>query len=145
MVRLEATSSSRVVFPGDGQGKDSGEPTYGQLLCKKKYRKEMFIGNTLSFFQQATGINAIVFYSTVMFVKAGQASIAPFLTVLFGAVNMAATLGGIPFVDKYGRRPLLLIGFVGMVFSEILVGIFSLVARNLAAQTIFVLLFGIFF
>jgi MFS family permease len=146
MVRLEATSSSQVVEPGDGQGsKDSGEPTYGQLFCEKRYRKEMFIGNTLSFFQQTTGINAIIFYSTAMFVEAGQASLAPFLTVVVGAVNMAATLGGIPFVDKYGRRPLLLIGYVGMVFSEILVGIFALVVPNLAAQTIFVLLFVIFF
>jgi SP family xylose:H+ symportor-like MFS transporter len=86
-----------------------------------------------------------MFYSTAMFVAAGLASAAPYLTVLVGFVNVISTLGGMPFVDKFGRRPLLLIGYVGMFVSEILVGIFAIEELNVWAQTIFVLLYIFFF
>jgi SP family facilitated glucose transporter-like MFS transporter 1 len=105
----------------------------------------MFIGCTLSASQQLTGINAIMFYSTAMFVQAGLGSLAPVMTVAVGFVNMVSCLIGLPFVDKHGRRPLLLIGYVGMFISEACVAFFSLYDLNTYVQTVFVLFYMMFF
>lgn len=129
----------------DGSAHKEEEITYGKVLCNPKYRKEMFIGNLLSFFQQTTGINAIMFYSTAIFVAAGASSISAPLTVVVGAVNMLATLLGMPFVDKYGRRPLLIVGYIGMFISEVLIGVLAIVGVAMYVQIAFIFVFIIFF
>jgi SP family xylose:H+ symportor-like MFS transporter len=86
-----------------------------------------------------------MFYSTAMFVAGGLGSLAPYMTVAVGFVNMASSLAGMPFVDKFGRRPLLIIGYVGMFVSEIAVAFFALFDLNMYLQVVFVLLYIVFF
>ncbi len=78
----------------------------------------VWIGIGLSVLQQFVGINVIFYYSSVLWRAVGfseQDSLK--LTVLTGAVNIITTLIAITFVDRFGRKPLLLIGSVGMTLT----------------------------
>ena len=86
-----------------------------------------------------------MFYSSALFTTAGAGSIAAELTVVVGAINMGSTLLGMPFVDKYGRRILLIIGYIGMFASEVLTGILALTDVAMYAQIALIFVFIIFF
>jgi MFS transporter, SP family, sugar:H+ symporter len=78
----------------------------------------VWVGLGLSILQQFVGINVIFYYSSVLWRAVGfseQDSLK--LTVITGAVNIVTTLIAIAFVDKFGRRPLLLIGSIGMTVT----------------------------
>ena len=78
----------------------------------------MFIALAIAFFQQITGINAIFYYLPTIFVHAGGGTDAAFWqAVLVGLVNLGMTFVAIGFVDRLGRKPLLLIGATGMAIS----------------------------
>ena len=83
------------------------------------------MGIAIMFFQQATGINTIIYYAPTIFQMAGFTSetAAITATVAVGAVNVAMTVLSLFLIDRLGRRPLLLIGLVGMVVSLVIVGI----------------------
>jgi sugar porter (SP) family MFS transporter len=90
-----------------------------------RWRRPLVIGIVLAFLQQLTGINAIIYYADKIFAAAGFATPASqSLATLFavGAVNVVATFVAVAWVDRFGRRPLLLIGSVGMGVSLIVVG-----------------------
>lgn len=78
------------------------------------------IGILLSVFQQAIGINAVLYYAPRIFENAGAEGGGMMQTVIMGVVNIAFTLVAIFTVDKFGRKPLLIIGSIGMA-----VGAFS--------------------
>jgi len=82
-------------------------------------RPVLFLGAILGFIQQATGINTIIYYAPTIFQMAGFQNIAGSIlaTVGIGIVNVLATVFAIFYLDKLGRRPLLLIGLLGMFFS----------------------------
>jgi MFS family permease len=78
----------------------------------------IFIALTIAFFQQITGINAIFYYLPTIFAQAGGGTNAAFKqAVLVGLVNLGMTFVAIRFVDRLGRKPLLLIGAAGMAVS----------------------------
>ena len=78
----------------------------------------MFIALTIAFFQQITGINAIFYYLPTIFAQAGGGTNAAFKqAVLVGLVNLVMTFVAIRFVDRLGRKPLLVIGATGMALS----------------------------
>jgi len=83
-------------------------------------RPMLKIGLGLAIFQQVTGINAIIYYSDRIFADAGLTTVqqqtdATILAV--GVVNVVATFVAIAFIDRFGRRPLLIAGLVGMALS----------------------------
>ncbi|KAA6337186.1 D-xylose-proton symporter [termite gut metagenome] len=75
------------------------------------------IGILLSVFQQAIGINAVLYYAPRIFENAGAEGGGMMQTVIMGIVNIAFTLVAIFTVDKFGRRPLLIIGSIGMAIG----------------------------
>ena len=78
----------------------------------------MFIALAIAFFQQITGINAIFYYLPTIFVQAGGGVNAAFKqAVLVGLVNLGMTFVAIRWVDRLGRKPLLVIGATGMAVS----------------------------
>ncbi|EPB80626.1 transporter, major facilitator family protein [Ancylostoma ceylanicum] len=86
-------------------------------------RWPMTIATMLMLAQQLSGINAAMFYSTVIFKQAGLSDTgAVYATIGMGAVNVLTTIVSVWLVDhpKAGRRTLLLVGVVGMWFSTIL-------------------------
>jgi MFS transporter, SP family, xylose:H+ symportor len=91
-------------------------------LLKKGVPKLVLIGILLAFFQQVTGINVIMYYGTEIFRSMGGASETALLqTILVGIVNLIFTLVAIKTIDRFGRKPLIIIGSVGMF-----IGIMSL-------------------
>lgn len=79
-------------------------------------RPVLFLGAMLGFIQQVTGINTIIYYAPTIFQLAGfpDASSSILATVGIGIVNVLATIFAILYIDKLGRRPLLLSGLAGM-------------------------------
>jgi MFS transporter, SP family, sugar:H+ symporter len=75
----------------------------------------VWVGLGLSVFQQFVGINVIFYYSNILWEAVGFSENDSFIiTVITSVVNIATTLIAIASVDRFGRRPLLLIGSVGM-------------------------------
>jgi sugar porter (SP) family MFS transporter len=79
-------------------------------------RPVLFLGAMLGFIQQVTGINTIIYYAPTIFQLAGfpDTSSSILATVGIGIVNVIATIFAIIYIDKLGRRPLLLTGLIGM-------------------------------
>lgn len=76
------------------------------------------VGIMLSFFQQFIGINVALYYAPRIFEDLGAGSDASMVqTVVMGLVNVVFTLIAIKYVDKFGRRPLLIIGSIGMAIG----------------------------
>ena len=84
--------------------------TYG-FIC-------IFVGVMLSVFQQAVGINAVLYYSNDIFKSIGMAD-AKMTTVIMGVVNILFTLLAIFTVEKLGRKPLLIWGSIGMAIGAL--------------------------
>ena len=86
----------------------------------------VIIGVLLSFFQQAVGINVVLYYAPRIFENMGAGSDAAMVqTVVMGIVNIVFTLLAIFTVDKVGRKPLLIIGSFGMMIGMIALGVLS--------------------
>lgn len=82
----------------------------------------VFIGIMLSVFQQAVGINAVLYYAPRIFQDMGMEN--PMTqTVIMGIVNITFTLVAIFTVEKWGRKPLLITGSIGMAIGAILVAL----------------------
>jgi MFS family permease len=87
-------------------------------LLGRRMRFIMFIALAIAFFQQITGINAIFYYLPTIFVQAGGGVNAAFKqAVLVGLVNLGMTFVAIRWIDRLGRKPLLVIGATGMAVS----------------------------
>ncbi len=83
----------------------------------------IFVGIMLSVFQQFVGINVVLYYAGNIFRNMGASTDSSLLqTIIVGAVNLAFTVVAIMTVDKYGRKPLMIIGSLGMAVSMILLG-----------------------
>jgi MFS transporter, SP family, galactose:H+ symporter len=101
-----------------------GEASWGEVFSPT-LRRALWVGVGLAILQQVTGINAIIYYANEIFAEAGfttaeQQAKATLYAV--GAVNVLATLIAVAWVDRFGRRPLLLTGLVGMTVSLAAVG-----------------------
>jgi MFS transporter, SP family, galactose:H+ symporter len=103
---------------------EDGAASWSQVFAPE-YRKPLALGIGLAVFQQITGINAIIYYSDAIFAAAGFTSTVAqtqATTWAIGGVNVLATFIAIGFIDRLGRRPLLLAGIVGMGVSLLAVG-----------------------
>ncbi|MBR0037635.1 MAG: D-xylose transporter XylE [Bacteroidales bacterium] len=84
--------------------------TYG-FVC-------IFVGVMLSVFQQAVGINAVLYYAPRIFGDMGMEN-PMVITVFMGVVNILFTLVAIFTVEKWGRKPLLIWGSIGMAIGAL--------------------------
>ena len=91
----------------------------------------VWVGLGLSVFQQFVGINVIFYYSNILWEAVGFGESAAFvITVITSVTNIATTLIAIALVDKVGRKPLLLVGSIGMAVTLATMAIiFGLVAE----------------
>src|ERR671917_509250 len=97
--------------------------SYAELLAPF-VRPALIIGIGLAIFQQITGINTVIYYAPTILqgvgFSEGGAIAATALGV--GVVNVGFTILAVRIIDRAGRRPLLLIGLVGMTISLALLG-----------------------
>lgn len=78
----------------------------------------LWVGIGLATFQQLVGINVVFYYGAVLWQAAGfSESDALLINVITGAVNIGSTLVAMALVDKLGRKPLLVVGSLGMAVS----------------------------
>jgi len=88
--------------------------------------KVLLIGIFLSIFQQAVGINVVLYYAPTIFKGLGFGNdAAMWQTVIMGIVNIIFTLVAIFTVDKFGRKPLLIIGSIGMSIGMFAIGLLA--------------------
>lgn len=86
----------------------------------------IFVGVMLSVFQQAVGINAVLYYAPRIFESMGMSD--PMMnTVYMGIVNITFTLVAVFTVEKLGRKPLLIWGSIGMAIGAMGVAVSNLV------------------
>lgn len=86
----------------------------------------IIVGVLLSFFQQAVGINVVLYYAPRIFQQMGSSGDAAMVqTVVMGIVNILFTVVAILTVDKWGRKKLLITGSIGMAIGMIALSILS--------------------
>lgn len=84
----------------------------------------VWVGIILAIFQQFVGINAVFYYSNIVFQAVGFTTADAFKqSTIISAVNVISTLIAIALIDRLGRKPLLVIGSIGMTIT---LGIMSL-------------------
>lgn len=95
------------------------EPSWKDLKSPGgKIASIVWIGLLVSVFQQFVGINVIFYYSNVLWEAVGfDESQAFTITVISAIINIATTLIAIATIDKFGRKPLLIIGSIGMTVT----------------------------
>jgi SP family arabinose:H+ symporter-like MFS transporter len=93
-------------------------------LLKPGLRIALIIGVLLSIFSQVTGINVIMYYAPEIFKATGDGSSSALMqTIWVGGINVLMTIVAIKYVDKLGRKKLLLIGSIGMAVCLALIGL----------------------
>lgn len=81
-------------------------------------RLVLLVGVTLAVLQQITGINAVFFYAPMIFEQSGIGTDASFMqAILVGLTNLVFTILAIMFIDKLGRKPLLIGGMAGITIA----------------------------
>jgi len=99
------------------------KPDWRELL-RPNLRPALMVGIGLAVFQQFVGINTVIYYAPTIFQYAGfsSASVAILATVGVGAVNVLFTIVAMALLDRVGRRPLLMVGIVGMIIALAVLG-----------------------
>ncbi len=88
--------------------------TAHERVFQWKYRYPLFLAISIGAFNQLAGINAILYYLNDIFAAAGFSQMSSYQqAVAIGATNFVFTLVGMAFIDKLGRKTLLLIGAAG--------------------------------
>ena len=102
----------------------------------------IIIGVLLSFFQQAIGINVVLYYAPRIFRSMGATGdVSMIQTVVMGIVNIIFTVVAIFTVDKVGRRPLLIIGSVGMMIGMAALSVLSFTNAIGIAALVFIIIY----
>ena len=84
----------------------------------KRVRRLVWVGIGLATFQQLVGINVVFYYGAVLWQSVGfSESDALLINVISGALSIAAVTAALLLVDRIGRKPLLLVGSVGMAVT----------------------------
>lgn len=92
----------------------SEHATAHEPVFRWKFRFPLFLAITIGAFNQLTGINAILYYQSNIFKAAGFSQLSGDLqAIAIGATNLIFTLVGMSFIDRFGRKSLLIIGAIG--------------------------------
>jgi sugar porter (SP) family MFS transporter len=97
-------------------------------LFKPAMRFVLTVGIIIAVLQQITGINAVFFYAPMIFEQSGIGTDASFSqAILVGLTNLVFTILAILFIDRFGRKVLLILGMAGITFCMFLLasGFFS--------------------
>lgn len=102
---------------------------HGESLWAPQYRTPVLLAIAFAFFNQVSGINAIIYYAPRIFEMTGLGQGAALLSSAgIGLVNFIFTLLGVNVIDRFGRRKLMLVGSLGLIAT------LGLVARAFYTQ-----------
>ena len=100
-----------------------------ESIWAPQYRTPVLLAVAFAFFNQVSGINAIIYYAPRIFEMTGLGQRTALLSSAgIGLVNFVFTLLGVNLIDRFGRRTLMLVGSVGLI------GTLGLVARAFYSQ-----------
>ncbi|KAF2999923.1 hypothetical protein E8E13_008964 [Curvularia kusanoi] len=103
----------------------------GALFKTKAMFKRVVVATVTMFFQQWTGINAVLYYAPSIFGQLGLSGNTTSLlaTGVVGIVMFLATIPAVLYIDRVGRKPVLSIGAVGMGVSHLIIAV--ILAKNI--------------
>jgi sugar porter (SP) family MFS transporter len=116
-VNGDVAAASEAASISDSLSTETG--SFRELLAPR-LRRPLAIAILLAIFQQITGINTVIYYGAILFREhGGQASASSAIgaNVTIGAMNFLCTMFAVMFIDRIGRKPLLLVGSAGMAIS----------------------------
>lgn len=127
--RVEAAKVLRLIDPDsdpevlmDQIAADNAQADTSETIFSSKYRGPLILAFLIAFFNQFSGINALLYYAPRIFELAGlEESTALLSSVGIGVTNLLFTLLGLSLIDRLGRRQLMYVGSVGYIVSLSLV------------------------
>ncbi|KAI8853674.1 hypothetical protein BC829DRAFT_275101 [Chytridium lagenaria] len=122
-----------------------GAASWSELI-KPGVRRRLMIGIVNQLFQQWTGINVILYYGSSLFHNLGfQVDLSSKVFVIVNAfINLISTFPGMWGVERFGRRPLLIWGGIGMMISHVIVFAFGYISQNFPKSYAWLSWFAIF-
>lgn len=109
---------------------------YQEIFVVRHLNRRLIIACLLQIIQQFTGINAIIYYAPQIFTAIGLTgnSVDLLATGVVGVINFFSTIPAIMFLDRWGRRKVLIIGAINMTIGHLIVGILYTVYEDSWAQ-----------
>jgi sugar porter (SP) family MFS transporter len=142
-----ANCDSELVAIQNSVHQESSSTKHNENLFSGNYNTPVVLAMLFAFFNQVSGINAIIYYAPRIFQMAGLGAQSSLLsTVGIGLINFSFTLIAINVIDKVGRKKLMLVGSVGLIVSLLLVA-FTFLSGSLNGYAIpaYMMLFIAFF
>lgn len=129
----EAKSIFREIEAGASHGDEADS---WKLLRFPGYWKAFAIALSIGMLNQLTGVNSVLQFSAVILHQSGFSSAAAAIvgSVCIGLINFVMTALMLPLIDRFGRRPLLLVGTLGSAASYILIGVAHFFSASSATQ-----------
>lgn len=113
------------------------EPSFCELFAIKKYRKPVIVGCSLSMLQQLSGINMFIFYSSKIYQEIEKTkNYSAEFTAALGFFNMITTMICLVFIEKYGRKILLIQGCIGMAICHLFLFLFNIISAVPSAASL---------
>ncbi|XP_046384302.1 facilitated trehalose transporter Tret1-like isoform X2 [Ischnura elegans] len=133
---MESTNAEnkKVVLEPEGGNSRCSSVSVSSLfdLFSPSNSRPLIISVGLMFFQQMSGINAVIFYTVSIFREAGTSLDENLCTIVVGVVNFMSTFVATTLIDRLGRKVLLNVSGVAMIISLVALGAFFY-AKSLAA------------
>lgn len=137
LTRINGAERAKEIF---SEIKTTVEKSSGKLFSYGKII--IVIGILLSVFQQFVGINVALYYAPRIFESMGAEKDASMLqTVVMGLVNVIFTVVAIMTVDKWGRKPLLMVGSVGMAIGMFAIGLLAFMKIIGISTLVFIIIY----
>jgi sugar porter (SP) family MFS transporter len=96
---------------------DLPSPSSREKLFRRKYLRPILLAASIALFNQLTGVNILRIYLLDLLMSTGMGRLTSHsYSILISCLNLLALLLGVMFVDRLGRRPLLIAGSAGMAF-----------------------------
>jgi SP family xylose:H+ symportor-like MFS transporter len=137
LTRINGIDQAKLIF---ADIKSSVEKSSAKLFSYGKLI--IIIGVLLSVFQQFVGINVALYYAPRIFESMGAEKDASMLqTVVMGLVNVIFTVVAIMTVDKWGRKPLLMVGSIGMAIGMFAIGLLAFMKIIGISTLVFIIIY----
>lgn len=109
---------------------DQNSLSFWHIITQGYFIKVLCLGIFLQLLQQLSGINCVIYYSSMIFESAGFSDPA-IGTIVIGLVNVLATIVAVKYVDKWGRKPIMYAGLTVMTITLVLIGIMFHIREHL--------------
>ncbi|MFW5831705.1 MAG: sugar porter family MFS transporter, partial [Prolixibacteraceae bacterium] len=124
----------------------SGSSVSFRMLLHPSLRKVLVVGLVLAVFVQLSGINTIIDYAPKIFATAGwEMDAGLFATFGLGIVNFVSTWVSILIIDRFGRRPLYIIGSAGMTLALLGLSVAGLIGHFSGLTVLFLIVIFLMF